>query len=202
MTRIPWGEIAFHLGRLTLLLVGREERCPQTCVALRALQAGFAAEDGRLDQRRRPQAPPLGQPQAPPRRPGPTPAGTYWERGRHRIKLLLQQVRRLRRHNHRLKGALDQHTKSKNGSEKNCISEEWISRVMLTAPHCSCRALQEAFHTALGMDAQVICRALNASRGRVGRGGGRREADGGPRGADTGEQTETEGGAEGGQSFP
>ena len=38
------------------------------------------------------------------------------------------------------------------------VSEEWILRVILTAPHVSGRALAEAFHLAIGSDSNVIRR--------------------------------------------
>ena len=38
------------------------------------------------------------------------------------------------------------------------VSEEWITRVILTAPHVSGRALAETFHLAIGSDSNVISR--------------------------------------------
>ena len=38
------------------------------------------------------------------------------------------------------------------------ISEEWLLRTILTAPHVSGRALAETFHFAVGSDSYVISR--------------------------------------------
>jgi hypothetical protein len=51
---------------------------------------------------------------------------------------------------------LQKHTSSK--AVGGVVSEEWLLRVILTAPHVSGRALAEAFHLVVGSDANMISR--------------------------------------------
>ena len=56
--------------------------------------------------------------------------------------------------------------KAKHESSKDVggrVSEEWLLRVMLTAPHVSGRALAVAFHLACGSDSNMVSRVTIAS---------------------------------------
>ena len=141
-----------------------EDRYPLSCKAARDLKAAFNQETTpnsertracrqrlRLASHRRQGAPATGEP---------TPATGGAPATCGRKPLTDSQIRTWRCRTKKKMSALQEELSRLKASKdaRGRVSEEWLVRVLLTAPNVSGRAMSEAFHLAVGSDSNMISR--------------------------------------------